>query len=121
MNQASVVGGWRPETGSRDRIGALLVGVPDERGGLAFAGRVGSGISHRQALDLSRELGRLPADRSPFSTPVPDVDAAGATWCQPGVVVEVRHTGWTAAGRLRQPVFRGIRSDLSPSEVRRES
>ncbi|MDQ1668724.1 MAG: bifunctional non-ous end joining protein LigD, partial [Actinomycetota bacterium] len=41
-------------------------------------------------------------------------------WCEPAVVVEVRHLGWTTGDRLRQPVFRGVRTDLDPSEVRRE-
>jgi bifunctional non-homologous end joining protein LigD len=35
-------------------------------------------------------------------------------------VVEVRHTGWTEAARLRHPVYRGLRADLDPKEVRRE-
>jgi bifunctional non-homologous end joining protein LigD len=37
------------------------------------------------------------------------------------VVVDVRHAGWTGGDRLRHPVFRGIRSDLDPAEVLRES
>ena len=38
-----VVGGWRPEVGSNGRLGAVLVGLPDGRGGWRYAGRVGSG------------------------------------------------------------------------------
>ena len=38
----------------------------------------------------------------------------------PTVVAEVAHLGWTAAGRLRQPVFRGIRDDVDAADVRRE-
>jgi bifunctional non-homologous end joining protein LigD len=35
-------------------------------------------------------------------------------------VVEVHHLGRTPAGRLRHPVLRGVRSDLSPADVREE-
>ena len=37
------------------------------------------------------------------------------------MVIEVRHLGWTTGNRLRHPVFRGVRADLDPAEVRRES
>lgn len=121
LHQSCVVGGWRPETGSPERIGAVLLGMPDGAGGLSFAGRVGSGISRALAQDLKRVLTPLQIPRPAFTTEVPRLDAAGASWCEPAVVVEVRHLGWTAGGRLRQPVFRGIRTDLEPAEVRRES
>jgi bifunctional non-homologous end joining protein LigD len=121
FHQVCLVGGWRPEIGSPEEIGALLLGMPDGSGGLAFAGRVGSGISRSIGQDLKRLLGPLRLPRAPFSTEVPRLDAAGASWCEPTVVVEVRHLGWTTGDRLRQPVFRGVRSDLDPAEVRRES
>jgi bifunctional non-homologous end joining protein LigD len=38
----------------------------------------------------------------------------------PQVCMEVRHLGHGAAGRLRQPVLRGLRTDVSPEELRRE-
>ncbi len=121
LHQACVVGGWRPEIGSPDRIGALLLGVPDGDGGLSFAGRVGSGIGQAAAQDLKRLLAPRQLPRPAFSTELPAVDAAGAVWCEPGIVVEVRHLGWTGGNRLRQPVFRGVRADLDAAEVRRES
>ncbi|MDQ1720459.1 MAG: bifunctional non-ous end joining protein LigD [Pseudonocardiales bacterium] len=120
QHQVCLVGGWRPELGSPEQIGALLLGMPDGSGGLNFAGRVGSGISRSAGQDLKRLLGPLRVSRPPFSTDVPRLDAAGSTWCEPAVVVEVRHLGWTPGDRLRQPVFRGVRTDLQPAEVRRE-
>jgi bifunctional non-homologous end joining protein LigD len=51
---------------------------------------------------------------------VPREDAATARWTEPEVVVEVRHLGRTEGGRLRQPVFRGIRTDVEPDAVRDE-
>jgi bifunctional non-homologous end joining protein LigD len=120
LHQSCVVGGWRPEIGSPEQIGGLLLGMPDGAGGLAFAGRVGSGISRAAGQDLKRLLGPLRQARSPFSTDLPRLDALGALWCEPVVVVEVRHLGWTTGDRLRQPVFRGVRGDLDPAEVRRE-
>ncbi len=112
-----VVGGWRPQTGTRGRLGALLVGLPDDDGGLVFLGRVGSGISGAVAADLQAALAPLTRPAAPFSTPVERVDAAGATWVEPVVCVDVRHLGHGGNGRLRQPVVRGLRTDVGPADL----
>ena len=111
-----VVGGWRPETGSSTRLGALLVGAPGPRG-LSYRGRVGSGIAGRTAERLLDALSPLGVDSSPFCDEVPRVDAVGTTWVRPEVVVEVAALGTTEGGRLRQPSFQGIRYDLSPTDL----
>ena len=71
-----VVGGWRLETDSQNRIGALLVGEPVEGGGFIYRGRVGSGIAGAKARKLEEVLAPLARDTSPFSDEVPRVDAA---------------------------------------------
>ncbi|MEQ3551075.1 non-homologous end-joining DNA ligase [Pseudonocardia nematodicida] len=119
-SQSCVVGGWRPERSSTTRIGALLLGVPGPDG-LEFAGRVGSGLAGEAVQQVLRDrLGPLAAESAPFAAALPREDTAGARWCVPAVVVEVAHLGWTAAARLRQPVFRGVRDDVEPADVRRE-
>jgi len=122
--QACVIGGWRPENVgtsrvSTSRIGALLLGVPDGDE-LRFAGRVGSGLASDVAQRALR--GRLvDAERSPFHERLPRTEEKGARWCQPEVVVEVSHMGWTDQGKLRQPVYRGIRDDLHAADVYQEA
>lgn len=37
-----------------------------------------------------------------------DVDSSRAKWVEPGLVVRVSFKNWTAAGRLRAPVFEGL-------------
>jgi bifunctional non-homologous end joining protein LigD len=118
QTQVCVVGGWRPERSSANRIGALLLGVPDGAG-LRYAGRVGSGLAGETAQRVLRER-LIEVDRTPFTVRLPRSDGVGAHWCEPLTVVEVAHTGWTDGGRLRQPVFRGVRDDLEPEQVRRE-
>ncbi|WP_300012542.1 non-homologous end-joining DNA ligase [Pseudonocardia sp.] len=118
--QPCLVGGWREERTSASRIGALLLGVLD-RTGLAFAGRVGSGLAGDSVQRvLGERLTTLAAPSPPFTERLPRLDAEGAHWCEPGVVVEVAHLGWTKDGRLRQPVFRGIRDDLDAPDAVRE-
>ncbi len=111
-----VVGGWRHETDSTTRIGAVLVGEPTEDG-LVYRGRVGSGIAGKEGQRLLGVLEPLRADDSPFADDVPKVDATGTVWVRPELVVDIAALGLTPAKRLRQPSYRGVRSDLSPDDL----
>ncbi len=118
-NQACVVGGWRPDRPGTDRIAALLLGLPGPNG-LRFAG----GVDTTQVGPTAQRVlhGRLrPAGLPPFAGGLSRAAAAGVRWCAPTIVVEVVHQGWTEGGRLRDPVFRGIRDDLALDDVRPES
>jgi bifunctional non-homologous end joining protein LigD len=119
--QETVVGGWRPgERGRSGQIGALLIGVHDEDGGLAYAGHVGTGFTQQTLTMLGGLLAPLRRATSPFATQVPPEHARHAVWVEPELVVEVEFTQWTSAGRLRAPSYKGLRDDKDPAEVVRE-
>ena len=116
-----VVGGWRPQEGttsSQGRLAALLVGEPTPQG-LLYRGRVGSGITARHS-PLLREM-LTPRGGSPFADEVPREDVPGTLWVEPLVVVEVEThgvgTGLASGGRLRQPSYQGVRTDLAPEDL----
>lgn len=110
-----VVGGWRPQVGTPDRLAALLVGEPTPDG-LLYRGRVGSGIAGATSTRLAALLAPLTTDASPFADEVPRVDAAGTFWVEPRVVVDIDTHG-LGYERLRQPSFQGVRDDLSPEDL----
>jgi bifunctional non-homologous end joining protein LigD len=111
-----VVGGFRRETGSDTRIGAVLVGTP-MAGGLRYCGKVGSGIAGRVGQRLKDVLEPLTVDEPPFADELPRPDRLGTTWVEPRVVVDVQYLGVTGEGRLRQPAYRGVRTDLDPDDL----
>ncbi|WP_209715889.1 non-homologous end-joining DNA ligase [Marmoricola sp. OAE513] len=111
-----VVGGFRYETGSSSRLGAVLVGEPTADG-LAFRGRVGSGIAGKAGQALGGLLADLVAEASPFSHDVPRVDATGTVWVRPEIIVDVQYLTLTNDGRLRQPAYRGVRTDLTVADL----
>jgi len=115
-----VVGGWRPETDSTIRLGAVLVGEPTATG-LLYRGRVGSGIAGKVGPLLLELLAPYERATSPFADEVPRVDALGTRWVEPVVVVDVEALGLTDQGRLRQPSYRGVRSDLTPADLEAQS
>jgi len=114
--ESYVVGGWRPETDSRDRLGAILVGRPGDDG-LRYLGKVGSGIAGRKAVVLREVLAGLTRAGSPFAELVPKEDAAGTTWVEPVLVVDVESLGPSSQGRIRQPSYIGTRADLNPEDL----
>jgi bifunctional non-homologous end joining protein LigD len=114
--ESYVVGGWRRETDSQERLGAVLVGQPSS-GGLLYRGRVGSGIAGRKASLLRDVLAGIGRETKPFVDEVPRVDALGTTWVEPVLVVDVESLGPSAQGRLRQPSYVGVRADLTPEDL----
>lgn len=119
--QEFVVGGWTDPQGGRQGFGALLIGYHDEPGAqsLRFAGRVGSGFSDADLRTISERLRESEQSEPPFDEPPPDV--RDAHWVRPELVVEVKFQEWTKDERLRQPVFLGVRTDVSPARVVREA
>ena len=111
-----VIGGFRHETGSEHRIGAVLVGQPSGPG-LRFVGRVGSGIAGKAGRLLTELLEPLRTDDSPFDAELPRLDRLGTVWVHPQLVVDVQYLALTRDGRLRQPAYRGVRTDLVPDDL----
>lgn len=109
-----VVGGWRPQEGTRDRLAALLVGELTPAG-LRYRGRVGSGIGGKESLRLRAALSTAAA--SPFVDEVPREDRTGTFWTTPSMVVDIETHG-IGYERLRQPSYVGLRADLSPEDLR---
>jgi bifunctional non-homologous end joining protein LigD len=118
--QEAVVGGISPGKGGRTgQIGSLLLGVAAS-GGLAYAGRVGTGFTEQALRMLWDRLVPLRTGSCPFTTEVPPAQARGAIWVEPRLVIEVEFTGWTQAGRMRAASYQGLRDDKDPAEVTRE-
>ena len=114
--QEVVVGGWRPGQGRRERgVGSLLVGIPTPDG-LHYLGRVGSGFNDYQLDEIQALLAPLASNTSPF-VDVPREDARDAKWVMPSLVGEVTYGELTEPGRLRHPVWKGIRTEKAPEEV----
>jgi bifunctional non-homologous end joining protein LigD len=118
-SRSVVIGGWRLEINSTSRLGAVLVGRPTPAG-LAYLGRVGSGLAGREQERVLAALQPRTVGTSPFTGEVPSVDAQGAQWVRPEVVMDVQSLGLSPQGRLRQPSYRGLRPDLSPDDIHDE-
>jgi bifunctional non-homologous end joining protein LigD len=84
---------------------------------LRYVGKVGTGFSERARQALLEDLAPLAIRKSPFDSPLPARDAANSHFVRPELVGEVAYGEWTPAGRLRHPIWRGLRPEKGPGEV----
>jgi bifunctional non-homologous end joining protein LigD len=114
--QEFIILGYIPSTVAAGMVGALLLGYR-EGGKLLYAGRVGTGWSAAQAAALKQDLEKIAAAKPEFAKPLPAGADKGARWCEPRLVCDVQHRGWSADGLIRQSSFKGLREDKSADEV----
>ena len=109
-----VIGGFTAPRGSREHLGALLLGA--YRGSdLRFVGKVGTGFSGATLEALAKKLRPIVRAKSPFVDPPREKNA---TWLAPRLVAQIAFQEWTSDVKLRQPVFLGLRDDKDPHEIR---
>jgi bifunctional non-homologous end joining protein LigD len=129
--QEFVIGGFTPPQGARQHFGALLVGYYDKKKFL-FAGKVGTGFNTKSLAAMHKRLKSEKRDDCPFAD-LPSKQGGqwvqGITpammrrieWVNPVFVCQVKFAEWTRDGKLRQPVFLGMREDKKPAQVVRET
>ena len=116
--QEFVVGGYTEPRNSREHIGSLLIGFYNDDDELIYAGHVGGGFSAKTLKSTYALLKPLERKTSPFAlTPKTNEKAH---WVKPQIVVQVRYNEMTNEGKLRQPVFLGVRDDKDAKDVRLE-
>lgn len=117
--QEFVIAGYTPSKKGFPGFGSLILGVYD-KGKLVYTGRVGTGFSIKQRLELQKKLDRISQREMPFAVKPKDPGLRDAHWARPELVAEVEFTEWTADGSIRHPSFQGLREDKKPSEIVRE-
>ena len=117
LRQEFVIGGYTEPQGSRTGLGALLLGIHDERGRLRYAGNVGTGFDVKTLGALRKQLAKIETKATPF---VDKPREARGTWVAPKLVAEISFAEWTRDGKVRQAVFHGLRADKPPSAITRE-
>lgn len=110
-----VVGGFTEPRKSRQYIGALLLGYYDAEGQLRYVGNMGGGFTRDGLADMHARLTPLEQQAPSFVDPPRTTEPSH--WVEPKLVVEVKFAEWTADGKLRQPIFLGVRDDKDARDV----
>jgi bifunctional non-homologous end joining protein LigD len=129
--QEFVMGGYSPPGGARKYFGAILVGYY-QNNRLVFAGKVGSGFTTKSLSILHKKFRKEERDDCPFAD-LPSKQGGQWTqgitpsmmrkmhWVNPVFVAQIKFAEWTRDGKLRQPVFLGLREDKPAIKVGRDS
>ena len=118
QEQEFVVGGWTDSRTAGRPFGALLLGYYED-GGLKYAGHTGSGFNQRELERVIRLLKPLEIAAPPFTTRPRTNERPH--WTKPSLVAQLKFTEWTDDGLLRHPIYLGMRDDVKPETVRRET
>jgi bifunctional non-homologous end joining protein LigD len=75
---------------------------------LVYAGKVDHGFDNDIAKDLQTRLKPLVRKTQPYSKRI----AHRGIWVEPSLLAEIEYRAKSAAGKVRHPVFKGLRDDL---------
>ena len=120
QRQEFVIVGYTPSKKAFPGFGSLILAVHD-KGQLVYSGRVGTGFSIKQRLEIQKKLDDIAQPKMPFATKPKDPGLRDAHWAKPKLVAEVEFTEWTADGSVRHPSFKGLRADKKATDVIREA
>ena len=104
--------------GEREYFGALVLGYYENKK-LVYAGNVGSGFTQQSLKAVFETIKPLVTKKAVLGD-VPR-DVGEVTWVKPELVCMVKFTSWTNDNRLRAPVFLGLRNEVEPEDVVRET
>jgi bifunctional non-homologous end joining protein LigD len=116
QQETVVIGFTRPRR-SRKFFGALALAVrlvPSWR----YVGHTGTGFNAQSLKTIHARLLKITTEQKPVTGKIPNERTT--TWVRPRLVAEIKFTEWTKDGRMRHPVFLGLRTDKAASQVVRE-
>lgn len=96
-------------------FGSLILGLHEKKK-LRYVGNCGTGFSVAQQKALLDQFDKIKQSKTPFPEKI-NLKGRKASWMHPVLVAEVTFAEWTEQGRLRQPVFKGLRNDKFPQEL----
>src|SRR5262249_33772091 len=118
--QEFLILGFIESTAARRTLGALLLGYHAGEE-LVYAGKVGTGWSAAQALELYTMLGKLKGPKPELRKPSAADAGKGVVWIAPRLVCMVEYHDWTRDGIIMQASFKGMREDKPAEEVTLEA
>jgi bifunctional non-homologous end joining protein LigD len=97
-------------SGSREYFGALLLGAYKGRT-LQYLGKVGTGFDRKNPASLYRTFQPLKRKNAAIES------LPHGTFLSPRLIAQVSYTELTKDGKLRHPVFLGLRDDKDAKDV----
>lgn len=111
-SEEALICGYTDSKGSV--FGSLILGMYRE-GELQYLGNCGTGFSSSVQQELLQKMQGLETQKSPFRQKI-NLKGRTPNWVKPELVCEIKFSEWTESGRMRHPVYKGLREDKSLSD-----
>jgi bifunctional non-homologous end joining protein LigD len=105
-----IIVGYTEPAGSREYFGALLLGAYKGRS-LQYVGKVGTGFDRKILASLHRKFQSLKRKNGAIE------NLPRGTFLSPKLIAQISYTELTKDGKLRHPVFLGLRDDKDAKDV----
>ncbi|UIR57268.1 DNA ligase D [Sphingobacterium sp. SRCM116780] len=115
----ALICGYTQPQGTRDYFGALVLGYYDHDR-LIYLGNCGTGFKDSDLKELYQEFEKLIRSNKPFDKSIKIAKEKEVTWLIPKLVAEIYYSDWTQDHHLRQPVFKGLRTDKTKDSMNTE-
>ena len=121
LRQEFIILGYSgPKKGDR-ALGALYLGYYKDKN-LAYAGKVGTGFTMKDAIEIQKRLSGLARKDAVLKkadmTEVFRAEYDAVQWVKPELLCEVAFTERTENGHIRHPSFQGLREDKNAAGVK---
>ena len=119
LRQEFVIGGYTLTGKKTSGVSSLLLGYYENEK-LIYAGRSGTGMTHKISTEIEKTLKSISQKKCPFEH-ISGIKKNEVTiYVKPIIVAEIQFAEWTQENLLRQASFKGIRSDKNPKDVIKE-
>jgi bifunctional non-homologous end joining protein LigD len=114
QQEEAVIAGITGPKGSRQHFGSLILGAYRGKK-FKYIGNCGTGFNDKTLTALYKKLQPFFINASPFDEHIKF--PGKVQWIKPEVVCQVKFSEWTNEGRMRHPVYLGLRLDKEKKEV----
>ncbi len=112
-SQEALICGYTESKGSV--FGSLILGA-EKNDKLTYIGNCGTGFSNDQQKDLLKRMKDLETTENPYGEKI-NLKGRKPNWILPRLICEVTFAEWTKGGRMRHPVYKGLREDKISEEI----
>ena len=118
LTEETIICGYTDSVGGGSIFGSLILGmyINDV---LTYVGNCGSGFSNEEQEKLLNILKSLQTEKTPFNKKI-NLKGRNPNWVKPNLICEVKFSEWTANKIMRHPIYKGLRTDKFPEEVKPE-
>ena len=116
QSEEALICGFTDSQKGGSPFGSLILGR-FENENLVYIGNCGSGYSNDEQQKLLKKFEDLKLEKSPFEQKI-NLRGRKPNWLSPKLICEVKFSEWTVNGIMRHPIYKGLRTDKSPTEIK---